>query len=60
MYIFLQEAYKCDGIPDCNDGSDEAGCPSLAPHQCQPDRQFQCRSSGICIPKTWYCDGECP
>lgn len=56
--VYFQEAYKCDGIPDCNDGSDEAGCPSLAPHQCQPDKQFQCRSSGICIPTTWYCDGK--
>ncbi|KAI5632398.1 low-density lipoprotein receptor domain class A domain-containing protein [Phthorimaea operculella] len=50
---------RAAGNADCNDGSDEAGCPSLAPHQCQPDKQFQCKSSGICIPKTWYCDGKC-
>lgn len=30
---------------------------SRAPNQCNTDLQFQCQSSGICIPKTWHCDG---
>lgn len=30
---------------------------SIPPNQCNPDKQFQCQSSGICLPKAWYCDG---
>lgn len=30
---------------------------SLAPDQCNSEKQFQCQSSGICIPRTWHCDG---
>ena len=52
----IHESYKCDGIPDCDDGSDELGCPSVAPNQCS-DKQFKCKKSGICIPQGWYCDG---
>lgn len=37
---------KCDGFDDCQDGSDEAGCP--APFVC---------SDGIEIPANFKCDG---
>jgi len=30
---------------------------SLAPDQCDSEKQFQCQSSGICIPRPWHCDG---
>lgn len=30
---------------------------SIAPNQCNLEKQFQCQSSGICIPKSWHCDG---
>lgn len=30
---------------------------TLAPNQCDTEKQFRCEKSGICIPKTWYCDG---
>lgn len=30
---------------------------SIAPDQCNNEKQFQCRSSGICIPRSWHCDG---
>ena len=34
--------YKCDGDRDCNDGSDELGCPCSR-------NQFRCATSGRCL-----------
>ncbi len=36
----IHESYKCDGIPDCDDGSDELGCPSVSPDECS-ESQFR-------------------
>uniref|UniRef100_A0A6B2EKV3 Sortilin-related receptor n=1 Tax=Phlebotomus kandelakii TaxID=1109342 RepID=A0A6B2EKV3_9DIPT len=60
--------WKCDGVNDCGDSSDELGCtpsnqttstmkPVLPPtvDKCKPN-QFRC-DSGLCILKRYVCDG---
>ena len=48
---------RCDGFPQCNDASDEAGCPPRYPNgqYCPVDR-FTCNNT-ICINQHWVCDG---
>lgn len=41
-----------------NDGSDELGCPSIEPNQCNLEKHFRCKSSGVCVPVSWHCDGS--
>lgn len=44
---------RCDGVPQCPDGSDETGC--WTPTQ---ECALRCDTATRCIPRSWLCDGH--
>ena len=49
----IEPSYQCDGYRDCEDGSDETGCPPLV---CSAS-QFTCPTVRECIDKSLRCNG---
>ncbi|XP_066015638.1 uncharacterized protein [Pocillopora verrucosa] len=47
--------WRCDGLGDCHDRSDENGCPTTAPLVCSKE-MFHC--DGDCIQGHLQCDGK--
>uniref|UniRef100_A0A8C9SYB7 EGF-like domain-containing protein n=1 Tax=Scleropages formosus TaxID=113540 RepID=A0A8C9SYB7_SCLFO len=49
--------WRCDGEPECSDGSDEAD--STCSRQTCPPEKFDCGgSANKCVSLSWRCDGE--
>ncbi|CAF0941452.1 unnamed protein product, partial [Brachionus calyciflorus] len=49
----IPKYWVCDGHVDCDNGQDEASCPTI---EC-PQDYYKCNNSK-CIPNSWRCDNE--
>ncbi|XP_014224711.1 low-density lipoprotein receptor-related protein 4-like isoform X3 [Trichogramma pretiosum] len=53
---------RCDDILDCENDDDEINCEGTEMHPfnetCQGKRSLRCPTTGKCIAKEWFCDGE--
>ncbi|KAH6919921.1 hypothetical protein HPB50_029090 [Hyalomma asiaticum] len=49
----IPRSSRCNGVRDCNDGSDEQDCH--ANRTCL-EAEFLCEQGGRCIPAAWRCD----
>ncbi|KAG2459291.1 LRP2 protein, partial [Polypterus senegalus] len=51
----VPQHFRCDGVDDCHDNSDEANC-GVQNNTCSPSA-FTC-TTRQCIPRSWQCDGQ--